>query len=155
MADIVSPEIRSRMMSRIRGKNTKPEQVIRRGLFSRGFRFRLHDPKLPGKPDLVFPKYRTVVFINGCFWHGHGCHLFRMPSTNRQFWETKIQRNRENDTRNIVVLSAAGWKVMTVWECAIRGKSDAAISELLDFVADRLKKPRSEDPIDIPDELTD
>lgn len=130
-------------MSRIRGKNTKPEQVVRRGLFARGFRFRLHDPRLPGKPDLVFPMYRTVIFVNGCFWHGHDCHLFKKPSTNREFWETKIQRNRENDARYLALLTAAGWQVITVWECAIRGKTENAIAEVLDSLGTRLKEPSS------------
>lgn len=151
MADIVSPEIRSRLMSRIRGKNTKPEQIVRRGLFARGFRFRLHDPKLPGRPDLVLPRYRTVIFVNGCFWHGHCCHLFRMPSTNVGFWETKIRRNRENDTRNIADLTSAGWKTVSVWECAFRGKSEDEVAEVLDSLAIKIKDPASEQVSCIPD----
>lgn len=144
MADIVSPEIRSRLMSRIRGKNTKPELIVRRGLFARGFRFRLHDHRLPGRPDLILPKYRTAVFINGCFWHGHSCHLFRKPSTNSEFWEIKIQRNRENDANNIALLAATGWRVVTIWECAIRGKSEDAVSEVLDSLSTRLRELSSE-----------
>lgn len=142
-------------MSRIRGKNTKPEQVVRRGLFARGFRFRLHDSRLPGRPDLVLPRYRTALFINGCFWHGHDCHLFRKPSTNPEFWETKIQRNRENDAKNIALLTAAGWKVVTVWECAIRGKSEDAVAEVLDSLAIRLREPSSEGVSSFPNSRRD
>jgi len=144
LADIISPEQRSALMSRIRGKNTKPEQLVRRGLFSKGFRFRLHDTKLSGKPDLVFPKYRTVLFVNGCFWHGHNCILFRMPSTNRAFWETKIKRNRENDASNIALLAAEGWKVITLWECAIRGKDDQDVSTVLDLLAELIRENSTE-----------
>lgn len=151
MADIVSPEIRSRLMSRIRGKNTKPEQVVRRGLFARGFRFRLHDSRMPGHPDLVLPKYRTAIFINGCFWHGHSCHLFRKPSTNAEFWEIKIQRNRENDAKNVDLLAAAGWRVVTVWECALRGKSEDAVCEVLDSLAMWLREPSSKGVYSFPD----
>lgn len=131
-------------MSRIRGKNTKPEQVIRRGLFAKGFRFRLHDRKLPGKPDLVFPRYRTVIFVNGCFWHGHDCSLFRRPSTNREFWDAKIQRNRDNDLKNIALLVERGWKVINLWECAIRGKKNQDVAAVLETLAERIRKDFSE-----------
>ena len=141
------------MMSHIRGKNTKPEQVIRRGLFARGFRFRLHDTRLPGRPDLVLPRYRTVVFINGCFWHGHDCHLFRTPATNAEFWATKIHRTQDNDARNVAILVGAGWRVITVWECAIRGKSEDAVSEVLDSLELRLREPSSEPISSLPDRL--
>jgi len=144
VADILSPEERSRVMSRIRGKNTKIEQIIRRGLFAKGFRFRLHDRKLPGKPDLVFPRYRTVLFVNGCFWHGHDCHLFRRPSTNRDFWDAKIQKNRDNDRKKISLLVESGWKVITIWECALRGKKDQDIAVVLEAVAERICKDFTE-----------
>ncbi|WP_460597685.1 very short patch repair endonuclease [Geomonas sp. Red276] len=144
MADIVSQEERSRIMSRIRGKNTKIEQVIRRGLFARGLRFRLHDSRLPGKPDLVFPRYRTVLFVNGCFWHGHDCSLFKRPSSNQEFWDAKIQKNRDNDRKKISLLVGTGWKVITVWECALRGKKDEDITVVLETVAKRIGKDFTE-----------
>ena len=122
MADIVSKEVRSKMMSCIRGKNTLPELLIRHGLFALGFRYRLHVKDMPGKPDLVFPKYKTALFINGCFWHRHDCKLFKAPSTNQVFWEIKITRNILNDEKNRSLLINAGWKVVIVWECAIKNK---------------------------------
>ena len=121
MADIVSPEIRSRMMSGIRGQDTKPEILLRSGLHRLGLRFTLRS-KLPGKPDLVLPRYRVAVFFHGCFWHGHqGCHLFRLPGTRTDFWKVKIEGNRERDARVLDSLVADGWRVAVVRECAIRG----------------------------------
>ena len=122
MSDIVSPEVRSRMMSAIRGKNTGIETVVRKGLFALGFRYRLHLKTLPGKPDVVLPKHRAVIFVHGCFWHGHSCALFRKPKTNADFWETKINRNRIVDQQHIKALRSAGWRVLTVWECCLRGR---------------------------------
>lgn len=139
MVDIVTREVRSKMMSGIRGKNTKPEMIIRRGLFAKGFRYKLHDKKLPGKPDLVFPKYRTVLFINGCFWHGHDCHLFKIPSTNQYFWERKISINQSNDTKNYSLLVLDGWKVVTIWECAMKGKRRWGINTLISTISDLIK----------------
>ena len=110
MADVVSAEVRSRMMAGIRGKNTKPEMIIRRGLHARGFRYLLHDKRLPGKPDLVLPKHRAVIFVNGCFWHGHDCPLFKWPKTRKGFWRTKIARNRENDESAVIALRRSGWR---------------------------------------------
>lgn len=122
MSDVLSPKQRSYCMSRIRSKDTKPELVIRRSLFSLGFRYRLHQRTLPGCPDLVFSKYRAVIFIHGCLWHRHECHLFQWPRTNSAFWRRKITRNYNNDKKNLMWLGRAGWRVMTVWECALRGK---------------------------------
>lgn len=122
MVDTVSPEVRSRMMSGIRGKDTKPEIVIRKALHAAGFRYRLHDRRLPGKPDMVFPKYRAVLFIHGCFWHGHDCYLFRLPSTRPEFWKAKIEGNVMRDRAATEQLQAAGWRVGTVWECALKGR---------------------------------
>jgi DNA mismatch endonuclease (patch repair protein) len=122
MADIVAPEVRSRMMSGIRGKNTKPELLVRKMLHAAGFRYRLHDKALPGKPDMVFPKYRAVILVHGCFWHGHGCHLFRLPSTRTEFWKRKIDGNVERDREAVRKLRDTGWRVATVWECALKGK---------------------------------
>lgn len=139
MADVVSPAVRSRMMAGIRGKNTKPEIIVRHGLHALGFRYRLHDRKLPGKPDLVFPARQAVIFVHGCFWHGHDCHLFKWPSTREDFWQTKITRNRENDLRHSVALSEAGWRQATVWECSLKGKTRLPQGEPVRLLADWLR----------------
>ena len=109
-------------MSGIRGKNTKPELLIRKALHARGFRYRLHCD-LPGKPDICLPKHRAVIFVHGCFWHGHDCHLFKWPGTRPEFWRAKIERNREVDEAAEAKLLVAGWRVGTIWECAIKGKA--------------------------------
>ena len=137
------------MMSGIRAKNTRPELIIRKGLFAKGLRYRLHDKKLPGKPDLVFPKYRVVLFVNGCFWHGHACDLFKMPSTNRDFWENKIGTNQANDAKNKELLLTAGWRVVTIWECAIKGKRRLDINTLISSVNDLIRN----NPGDVTSEL--
>lgn len=121
MVDIVSKEVRSRMMSGIRSKNTKPEIMLRKGLHSSGFRFRIHDPKLLGKPDLVFPKYNSVIFVHGCFWHRHLCSLFKWPTSRSEFWRNKLNRNHDVDAQNIRELLDAGWRVGVVWECSLMG----------------------------------
>ncbi|WP_422376825.1 very short patch repair endonuclease [Roseibium sp.] len=126
MADVVSREVRSRMMSGIRGKDTKPELIIRQALHKAGFRYRLHDRKLPGKPDLVFPKYRAIIFVHGCFWHGHDCHLFRLPATRTDFWQRKIASNVNRDKVTVKALESLGWRIGTVWECALKGKTRLA-----------------------------
>jgi DNA mismatch endonuclease (patch repair protein) len=133
MVDVVSPEVRSRMMSGIRAKNTKPEILVRRALHALGFRYRLHDRKLPGHPDIVLPRYGAVVFIHGCFWHGHDCRLFKVPATRPEFWLPKIERNRANDTKHQLMLAAMGWRIAVVWECALRGRQAQ-----IDDVAGRL-----------------
>lgn len=121
MADIKTPQERSYNMSRIRGVDTKPEMLVRKFLFAHGFRYRLHDKKLPGKPDLVLPKYKTVIFVNGCFWHGHdGCKFFVIPRTRREFWLSKINRTKEIDLQNQKLLSEMGYRVITIWECELR-----------------------------------
>lgn len=128
MTDIKTPEDRSRNMAAIKGKDTKPEMIVRKYLFSRGLRFRIQVRKLPGNPDIVLPKYKTVVFVNGCFWHGHeGCKYFRLPKSNVDFWQTKITRNIERDAETEAELMRLGWKVIRIWECeikAIRGRMD-------------------------------
>lgn len=121
MADVVDSATRSRMMSGIRGRNTKPEILIRSLLHRHGFRFRLHVRDLPGKPDIVLPRYHAVVFVHGCFWHGHDCPLFKWPETRPYFWREKIGRNQANDNRAKEALLANGWRVGIVWECALRG----------------------------------
>ncbi|EIP96539.1 DNA mismatch endonuclease Vsr [Opitutaceae bacterium TAV1] len=123
MTDIVNKATRSRMMSGIRGENTKPEIRIRQLLHRDGFRFRLHGRDLPGKPDIVLPRYRAVVFVHGCFWHGHDCHLFRLPGTRRAFWTAKIGRNRIRDDENVAGLLVLGWRVATIRECALKGRT--------------------------------
>ncbi len=123
MMDIVDKATRSRMMSGIRGKDTKPEMVIRRGLHKSGFRFRLHDKTLPGKPDLVLRKYNAVIFINGCFWHKHECRLFKWPKTRPEFWREKINKNHENDKLALEGISKLDWRICVVWECALKGKN--------------------------------
>ncbi|UOR15828.1 very short patch repair endonuclease [Qipengyuania aquimaris] len=142
MADIVDSETRSRMMSGIRGKDTKPELVLRRLLHRLGYRFRLHRTDLPGKPDIVLPKHRTVILVNGCFWHGHShCHLFRLPKTRAEFWEEKISKNVERDQANRIALLDKGWAVLEVWECALKGKGKLTQqdieAELVSFILDR------------------
>lgn len=137
MADILSPEARSIHMARIRGRHTRPEMVVRRGLHARGFRYRLHAP-LPGKPDLVFPSRRAAVFVNGCFWHGHDCPLFRLPATRPEFWRTKIARNRERDEEVRVALHEDAWRTLTIWECCLRGRGRRPIEEVLDLASDWL-----------------
>ena len=107
-------------MSRIRGKDTKPEILVRKYLFSEGFRFRKNDKRYPGHPDIVLPKYKTVVFVNGCFWHGHeGCKYYTVPKTNTEFWVAKVRRNQERDRADAEALEAMGWTVITVWECQL------------------------------------
>ena len=122
MADVHSPETRSYNMSQIKGKNTKPEERVRKHLFSRGFRYRKNVTDLPGKPDIILPKYKTCIFINGCFWHKHeGCKYFVWPKNNAEFWEKKINGNVERDLRQQQELQALGWKVIVVWECELKG----------------------------------
>jgi DNA mismatch endonuclease (patch repair protein) len=123
VTDVVDAATRSRMMSGIRGKDTKPEMLIRRALHARGLRYRLHVPALPGKPDLVFPRYRAVLFVNGCFWHGHDCRYFKVPATRTKFWTEKINANRVRDERQIMLLKKQGWRVMVIWECAVRDRT--------------------------------
>ena len=118
--DKITPEQRHYTMSRIRGKDTKPEILVRQYLFSEGFRFRKNDKRYPGHPDVVLPKYRTVVFVNGCFWHGHeGCKYYTVPKSNVEFWTAKIERNRKRDLEDFRILSSEGWNVITIWECEL------------------------------------
>jgi DNA mismatch endonuclease (patch repair protein) len=121
MTDVLTPDQRRRVMSRIRGENTKPERLIRSALHARGFRFRLHRKDLPGKPDIVLPKYRAVIFVHGCFWHGHGCHLSKLPATRTAFWKEKIRTNQVRDQRTVEALLSSDWRVFVIWECSIRG----------------------------------
>ena len=123
MADIFEPKVRSYVMSRVKGKNTKPEMLVRRYLYAKGFRYRLHDKNLPGKPDIVLKKYRTLIFINGCFWHAHeNCRHFKVPETNTKFWRKKIGKNVLNDLRNHQALEELGWRVLVLWTCELKPK---------------------------------
>lgn len=137
MADIVDKATRSRIMSNIRGKNTKLEVLLRKELFSRGYRYRLHDRRLPGKPDIVLPRFKAVIFVNGCFWHGHDCGLFREPKSNAAFWRNKIICNRINDSKNLECLAESGWRALTVWECSVRIRRHS-VPELADMVVEWL-----------------
>jgi DNA mismatch endonuclease, patch repair protein len=127
MVDVVDAATRSRMMSGIRSKNTKPERIIRSELHKLGFRFRLHSSATPGRPDLVLPKYQAAVHINGCYWHGHDCKLYRLPNTRRTFWKEKIQRNRLRDRRVLKATLAMGWRHLAIWECAFRGSDQLGL----------------------------
>ena len=123
---------RSRNMASIKNKNTKPELLIRHGLHSRGLRFRIHQAGLPGKPDLVFSSAKTVVFVNGCFWHAHeGCKFFRYPKSNRSWWKAKLDKNRTRDANNIQCLENMGWNCIVVWECSLRNRSESEVAILL------------------------
>lgn len=132
MADIVDAETRSRLMAGIRSKNTKPELLLRRALHARGLRYRLHGAKLPGKPDLVFAKHQAVIFVHGCFWHRHSnCRFATTPSTRSEFWTAKFSANIERDKRNVAALLENGWRIATVWECALKGGDASRVAELV------------------------
>ncbi len=136
MPDKMTSEQRSRCMSHIRSKNTKPEMLVRKFLFGRGFRYRLNSSKLPGHPDIVLRKYRTVIFVNGCFWHGHkDCKYFKLPKTNIEFWTTKIERNQARDIKDLDTLTKMGWNCITIWECQLKPK---VREQTLESLADML-----------------
>lgn len=129
--DVHSRETRSFNMSRVRGKDTKPELVVRKICHGLGFRYRLHNKKLPGKPDLAFRKHKAVIFVNGCFWHGHDCHLFKVPKTRTDFWVNKIDGNVVRDSSNIDELRSCGWRAMIVWECALKGRTRLDLDDVI------------------------
>jgi len=135
MVDVVGSLKRSEMMAGIKGKNTRSELFIRKGLHKLGFRYQLHRKDLPGKPDLVFPKHHAVIFVNGCFWHAHHCHLFKWPSTRPEFWREKINGNVSRDERNTAACIKNGWKVLVIWECALKGKTKRNINEVIHTAA--------------------
>jgi DNA mismatch endonuclease, patch repair protein len=140
VADVLSSEQRRLNMSRIRGRDTRPELLLRRGLHAAGLRFRLHRRDLPGTPDLVFARSRAVILVHGCFWHGHSCPLFRLPSTRPGFWADKIAGNRERDARVSSELTEMRWRVLVLWECALKGRARRPLSDVLEecarFVSD-------------------
>jgi DNA mismatch endonuclease (patch repair protein) len=137
--DVHTAEQRSRNMSRVRGRDTKPEMLVRKGLHAAGFRFRLHDGKLPGRPDIVLPRHDAVVLVHGCFWHGHECPTFRWPASRPDFWQAKISGNRVRDLRAHEELILAGWRVATVWECALRGPGKRRVEEVIGSLTDFLR----------------
>lgn len=141
--DIWDKQKRSEVMSKIRSKNTKPEMLLRKALHARGFRFRIHYKKLPGRPDIVLPKYRTAIFVQGCFWHGHeGCRSAHIPKTNPEFWSKKVSANKSRDTINLSKLNSLGWNVLEAWECEIRKKDkfEALIGQITTSLDNQLKK---------------
>ena len=131
MADTVDQKTRSRIMSRVRSKDTKPEMLVRRTIFSLGYRYRLHSPRLPGKPDLVFAGRKKVIFVHGCFWHGHKCKRDKMPKSRIEYWRDKIAKNRRRDARNVRALHSLGWRCAIVWECEIKD---------MDHLSERLRQ---------------
>ncbi len=164
MTDIMTPEQRHRCMAAIKGKDTKPEILVRKYLFSRGLRYRVNDKKLPGSPDIVLKKYGVVIFIDGCFWHGHkGCKYYKLPITNVDFWKSKIARNTARDYVNNVDLELAGWRVIRIWECDIKTKAkrEASLQNLYDRIVSikpsskpkRIKKKKPVSYDDYPDDF--
>jgi len=143
MADIFSKEKRSEIMSKVRSKNTKPEEIVRKYLFSKGFRYRKNVKSLkslPGTPDIVLPKYKTVIFVNGCFWHGHNCPKGKLPETNREKWKEKIETNKKRDEKNYRLLKEFGWKVIIVWECQLKNRKIR--NKTLDGLVDMIQKDK-------------
>lgn len=137
--DVLTPAQRQLNMSRIRSRDTQPKLLIRRGLHAQSFRFRLHQQQLPGRPDLVLARHRTVVFVNGCFWHSHGCHISRMPETRREYWQPKLDRTMQRDRDAISALQSADWRITLVWECALRGRTRLAAGDAVAQVSDFIR----------------
>lgn len=144
MADIVSPATRSRMMAGIKGKDTRPERMLRSALHGRGLRYRIHYKGLPGRPDMVFPRYRAAVLIHGCFWHGHACHLFKWPATRPEFWRHKIESNKARDLRNLLLYRELGWRILTVWECALKGREKLGVQQVAELATQWLDSDNAE-----------
>lgn len=142
MTDVVSPDVRSRMMRGIRGKDTSPELLVRHALFKRGFRYRLHDKRLPGRPDLVLRKHNAVIFVHGCFWHMHNCSFFKWPQTRHEWWQEKLLKNHARDERHVAELRNQGFRVATVWECALRRRG--SIDKIADSLAEFLQSDQEE-----------
>jgi DNA mismatch endonuclease (patch repair protein) len=140
MADIVSEEKRSKMMAKIKAKDTKPEIKIRKALHALGFRYKLHDSKLPGKPDLVLTKYNAVIEVNGCFWHGHDCPIFRLPKSRTDYWKNKINRNIERDYDNFKKLLNLEWRILIVWGCTMRGKKSLEFEKMITTIDKWIKE---------------
>lgn len=153
MADIFSKSKRSEIMSNISAKNTKPEIILRKALFAKGYRYRINYKKLPGKPDIVLSKHKTVIFVNGCFWHGHSqCKDAHLPKTNIEFWKNKIESNVERDKRNIQQLEELGWNVILIWECEIKKKNmNSLITRIINSLSSR--QPKSDMVIKLYDDI--
>lgn len=141
--DVHDKATRSRNMAAVRATNTMPEMLVRKLLHGAGFRFLLHDKRLPGRPDLVFPRYKAAIFVHGCFWHGHKCHLFTAPKTRSDFWASKIESNRTRDAVANKALRSTGWRVAEIWECSLKGKSRVGLASLLDATSDWLRGDES------------
>ena len=139
MADVHGKETRSRNMSAVRSKNTHPEIIVRKILHKAGFRFRIHPKHIIGKPDIVLARFKAIIFVNGCFWHGHDCHLFKVPATRPAFWLNKIYSNKRRDLANLTGLQNVGWRTCIVWECALRGKYRIAPQEFESRLANWLR----------------
>ncbi len=144
MVDVFDKAKRSQIMASITAKDTKPEIMIRRALHRKGYRYRLHGRALPGTPDLIFRKFNAVIMVNGCFWHGHDCALFRMPATNRKFWSDKITNNKKRDQRVRAELLDLGWRVLIVWECSMKGKQRTVFGDLILTIENWLLSDQSE-----------
>lgn len=149
MVDRITKARRSEIMSNVRAKNTEPELLIRSALFKLGFRYRIHSKKLPGCPDIVLPKYRAVIFVHGCFWHGHACRAGKLPSTNTEFWKLKISKNQERDRIISHKLNALGWKILYVWECSLKGSQRKLFDLLVLKITHWIKKEESNKDIQI------
>lgn len=140
MSDVFSVEKRSEVMSRIRNKDTKPEITVRKWLFNKGYRYRKNDNKLPGKPDIVLPYYKTVIFINGCFWHNHkGCKYAYIPKTRTKFWSEKFKKNKAIDNENQKKLLKIGWKLIVIWECELKNKKESTLKNLINDINKNIK----------------
>lgn len=152
MTDVHSPVVRSKNMRAIRSKNTRPEIVVRQLLHASGFRYRLNVSNLPSKPDIMFPKYKAVIQVNGCFWHGHNCKFFKLPATRPSFWQDKINKNRANDNKSSQSLNNLGWRVATVWECVVRSKQKTDLDQLRVILIEWLQSPKitGEDRLSVP-----
>jgi len=132
MADLMPPEQRSKLMASVRQRDTKPEMIVRRGLHARGLRYRLNERNLPGSPNLVFPRFGTVVFVHGCFWHAHGCRLSKLPGSRQDYWGPKLEANAARDSRAIAALLDTGWRVLVIWECGLKGPGRLGEAALAD-----------------------
>lgn len=137
--DTVDSQTRSKIMASVGQKNTGAEMMLRRALHRRGLRYRLHDRSLPGSPDLVFTRFKSALFVHGCYWHSHGCYRSTIPKSRREFWTNKFETNRTRDERSRKLLASQGWRVLTVWECALRGKLASPVEDVADAVLDWLE----------------
>ena len=143
--DVHSPQQRSYNMSRIKSKGTKPEMLVSQWLWEKGYRYQLHYQKLPGRPDIVFPQYHSIIFVHGCFWHRHGCKYTTFPSSRKDFWETKFRENVERDKKNYIELKNAGWHFLIIWECEIKSWTSELEQKMASFLAKKHNKTQPRD----------